>query len=278
MNKEKLETYYKSGINRLSIGMQSSSDKELKLIGRIHTYEKFLETYNLAVEAGFNNINVDIMIGLPEQTIEDVNDTLNKIIKLKPKHISVYSLILEEGTRLFDFVRAGDLTCPNDDIERQMYWLAKRKLEEAGYIHYEISNFAQKGYESKHNLDCWSQKEYIGFGLAAHSYLNNTRYSNTTYLDKYIVGVGAEGDPIRTVHEIQTKETKMKEYMLLGLRKIAGVRISEFKNKFVDNPVYLYRKELSKLVDEELIEVDEDTIKLTNRGIDLANIVWEEFV
>jgi len=264
--------YHKSGINRISIGMQSANNKELKLIGRIHTYEKFLETYNLTLGVGFNNVNIDVMIGLPKQAVSAVDDTIDKIIELAPKHVSVYSLILEENTKLYNSVGAHDCALPDDDDERKMYWSAKRKLEEAGYVHYEISNFAQKGYESKHNLDCWNQKEYIGFGLAAHSYINNTRYSNTVDLNKYI------NKNIHTIHEIQTKEDKMREYMLLGLRKIKGVKISEFKNKFIDNPVYLYRRELSKLSDEELIEIDIDNIKLTNKGIDLANQVWMEFV
>ena len=160
-----------------------------------------------------------------------------------------------------------------------MYWKVKRKLEKHGYIHYEISNFAKQGYESKHNMSCWNQEEYIGFGLAAHSYINNTRFSNTENLDNYIYSSGVLDDPhIRIVHEKQNKEDKMKEYMLLGLRKIEGVKISEFKNKFVDNPIYLYREILNKLACEELIEIDIDNIKLTNKGIDLANLVWEEFV
>ena len=160
-----------------------------------------------------------------------------------------------------------------------MYWKVKEELENGEYVHYEISNFAKKGYESKHNLSCWNQEEYIGFGLAAHSYIDNKRYSNTEKLEEYIVGVDAHIDPkITTIHEIQTKEDKMKEYMLLGLRKIEGVRISDFKNKFIDNPIYLYRESLNKLVIQELVDIDIDNIKLTNKGIDLANLVWEEFV
>lgn len=168
---------------------------------------------------------------------------------------------------------------PPEEIERKMYWTVKKELEKNGYIHYEVSNYAKQGYESKHNLSCWNQEEYIGFGLAAHSYINNTRYSNTKDLETYIVGVNVSSDPqIKTIHEVQSKEDKMKEYMLLGLRKIEGVKISEFKNKFVDNPIYLYREILNKLACEELIEIDIDNIKLTNKGIDLANLVWEEFV
>lgn len=166
---------------------------------------------------------------------------------------------------------------PPEEIERKMYWTVKKELEKEGYIHYEISNFAKQGYESKHNLSCWNQEEYIGFGLAVHSYINNTRFSNTENLEKYI-NLTSKDYQIRTIHERQDKEAKMKEYMLLGLRKIEGVKISEFKNKFVDNPIYLYKEILNKLTCEELIEIDIDNIKLTNKGIDLANLVWEEFV
>lgn len=159
-----------------------------------------------------------------------------------------------------------------------MYWTVKKELEKQGYIHYEISNFAEQGYESKHNLSCWNQEEYIGVGLAAHSYINNTRFSNTENLETYITEICAKGEPNKIVHEKQNKEDKMKEYMLLGLRKIEGIKISDFKNKFIDNPIYLYREILNKLVTEELVEIDIDNIKLTNKGIDLANLVWEEFV
>ena len=287
-DKEKLQTYFNLGINRLSIGLQSTNNTLLKQIGRIHNYEEFLKTYKLARKGGFKNINVDLMLGLPNQTINNLEDSLNKIISLKPEHISVYSLILEEGTKLEEKINNKELYLPNDELERKMYWYVKQILENNGYVHYEISNFAKRGFESKHNLDCWNQKEYIGFGLAAHSYFNNTRYSNTENLKQYIhyninnlnvVGVAPQGDPqIRIIHEIQNKESKMKEYCMLGLRKLEGVKISEFKNKFIDNPIYLYKNGLNKLLNEGLIEVEGDTIKLTNKGIDLANIVWEEFI
>ena len=228
----------------------------------------------MAREVGFKNINIDLMIGLPTQTIKDVEDTLEKIITLEPEHVSVYSLILEEGTKLENMINTGKLKLIPEDTERQMYWLVKEKLENVGYNHYEISNFSKMNFESKHNMDCWSQKEYIGFGLAAHSYLNGKRYSNTDNLKKYLEG--PEKD--RTVHEIQNTEMQRNEYMLLGLRKIKGVNIQAFKNKFVDNPIYLYREELNKLVKDKLIEIDENYIKLTEKGIDLANLVWEEFV
>ena len=275
---EKLEDYNKVGINRLSIGLQSTHEHLLKEIGRIHTYLDFLDTFRFTREAGFENINVDLMIGLPNQTLAEVQDSIEEIVSMEPEHISVYSLILEEGTPLFKKVEEG-LELPDEELERKMYWTVKRILEANGYNHYEISNFAKQGYESKHNLDCWNQKEYIGFGVAAHSYTNGIRYSNIENLEQYIKNY--EEDKIEenlVFHEKQDMEAMQKEYMLLGLRKIDGVSIQEFKIKFVANPVFLYHDKLEKLVNEELVEIDGDQIKLTNKGLDLANIVWEEFI
>ena len=274
VTEEKLNDYLKSGINRLSIGLQSTDNNILKEISRIHTYEDFLSTYNLARRVGFSNINIDLMIGLPNQTVSDVKKSLYEIIKLNPEHISVYSLILEEGTILDNKVKAGLLKLPEEKEERKMYWNVKQILEESGYIHYEISNFAKLGFESKHNSDCWNQKEYIGLGLAAHSYLNKKRYSNTSDLTEYLRDIKNN----RKIHENQNQEDMQKEFMLLGLRKIQGVNIQEFKNKFIQNPIYLYRVSLDKLVRNKLIEIDINYIRLTKKGIDLANLVWEEFV
>lgn len=275
---EKLEDYKRAGINRLSIGLQSTHEHLLKEIGRIHTYLDFLDTFRFAREAGFENINVDLMIGIPNQTLEEVKDSIEEIVSMEPEHISVYSLILEEGTPLFKKVEEG-LELPDEELERKMYWNVKRILEANGYNHYEISNFAKQGYESKHNLDCWNQKEYIGFGVAAHSYTNGIRYSNIENLEQYIKNYEEDKTEENLVfHEKQDMETMQKEYMLLGLRKIDGVSIQEFKIKFVANPVFLYHDKLEKLVNEELVEIDGDQIKLTNKGLDLANIVWEEFI
>lgn len=274
VEEQKLKAYYNAGINRISFGLQSTKSDLLKLVGRIHSYSSFLEGYNLARNIGFKNINVDLMIGLPIQDLEDVQKDLERIVSLKPEHISVYSLIVEEGSIIEQKIKNKELYLPSETLERKMYWTVKEELEKNGYIHYEISNFAKPGYKSKHNLACWNQEEYIGFGLAAHSYIDNKRYSNTIDFEEYFDWP----ENSKIIHERQSKEDKMKEYMLLALRKIDGVKISEFKNKFVDNPIYLYRESLSKLVTQELIEIEEDDIKLTNKGIDLANLVWEEFV
>lgn len=276
---EKLKKYRDIGINRLSIGLQTANDNILKLIGRVHNYEQFLTTVKLANLAGFYNMNVDTMIGLPNQTIYDVEDTLNKIIDLKVTHISVYSLIIEEGTKIEKLLEDRVITLPDEEIERYMYWFSKRKLEENRYIHYEISNFAKIPYRSKHNLDCWRQKEYLGFGVSASSYKNDIRYKNIDSIEKYIENIenGNEEKNI-IIEEKQDKKTKMNEYMILGLRKINGINIDEFRRKFEVSPLYIYNKELTNLVREGLINIDTNNIRLSKKGLDLANIVWEEFI
>lgn len=276
---KKLNDYKKLGINRLSIGLQSTKNDILKKIGRIHTYQEFLEIYKLARETGFKNINIDLMIGIPGQKIGDLKNTLQDIIKLEPEHISVYSLIIEENTPIEKMLKNGEIKLPDEDLERNMYWYVKNTLELNGYNHYEISNFAKLGKESRHNLNCWNQEEYIGFGVAAHSYLNGIRFSNTINVEEYIQHLekNRKEENIQ-IEESQSLEDKKNEFMMLGFRKIQGVDIARFKEKFIDNPIFLYREKLNKLVEEGLIEVDLNHIKLTNKGIDLANLVFEEFV
>ena len=279
VTKEKLEDYIKSGINRISIGLQTTNDELLKQIGRIHNFTQFLETYKLAKKVGFKNINVDLMLGLPNQRIKDLKESLEQIIKLKPKHISVYSLIVEDGTPIANKIEKGEMQLPDEELERNMYWFVKNTLELNGFIHYEISNFAKKGYEAKHNLNCWNQKEYIGIGASAHSYRDITRYSNTENIEEYIENVNnGNFNRNKIIHEVQKEDDAKKEFMLLGLRKIKGVDINQFKNKFGDNPIYLFRNELKKLTDERLLIIDNNNIRLTNKGLDLANLVWEEFI
>lgn len=288
--KNNLQMYKNCGINRLSIGLQSTDDDILKEIGRIHNYEQFLDTYKWAGEAGFENINVDLMLGLPGQDIEILKNSLENVVNLKPKpkHISVYSLIVEEETKIEQRIDSGELSLPDDEEERRQYHYMKNFLELNEYKHYEISNFAKPGFESKHNMNCWEQKQYVGFGIAAHSYVDGVRYSNTTDLKEYLnVNDNESGDnlkeegkfnTIKTIEETQNKLDMEKEFMMLGLRKLDGVSISKFEQKFGENPIYLFRNELQNLVEEDLLEVDLDDIKLTSKGLDLANLVWEEFV
>ena len=275
VDKEKLEVYKLSGVNRLSIGLQSTKDILLKEIGRIHTYKEFLQSYEHAKQVGFENINVDLMLGLPNQSIQDMKDSLKEVIKMEPNHISIYSLIVEEKTPIKKLIEEGELQLPEEIQERRMYWYVKSMLELSGYNHYEISNFAKEGRESKHNMNCWEQKEYIGLGVAAHSYINGIRYSNVTDLDCYIKNMmelknvkkqlQSKTNIIYNICEIQNLEDKQKEYMLLGLRKIQGVSITKFKEKYVENPIFLFRKQMEKLTKEDLLQIDGDYIRLTNK-------------
>lgn len=280
ITKEKLEAYKNMGINRLSIGLQSTNNYLLNKIGRIHSYEEFIENYILARKTGFENINIDLMLALPEQNMEDLMQSVKKVINLNPEHISIYSLILEENTELWKKVKNKEENLVEDDLEREMYWKSKKAFEAAGYIHYEISNYAKPGFESKHNKNCWSQKQYLGFGIAAHSYLNGKRFYNVEDLNKYITNIEKNEfkNNIIIEEENRTKEEIAKEYMMLGLRKIEGVSISEFQRKFELNPLFYFRFEISKLQEMDLIEVDLDNIRLTKKGLDLANIVFEEFI
>ena len=219
------------------------------------------------------------MLALPTQTLEELKDSVNEIIKINPKHISLYSLILEEGTELEKLVDDNKIELIDEKTEREMYWETKKILEKNGYNQYEISNFSKKGFESKHNMDCWNQEEYIGFGLAAHSYVENKRFSNTENFDEYIKNIeNNEYEKNIQLHETQDREAKAKEFMMIGLRKIEGISISEFERRFRINPLFYFRFEIEKLVNEDLIEVDLDNIKLASKGLDLANLVFEEFL
>ena len=272
VNEEKLKRYKEYGINRLSIGLQSANDKILKNIGRIHDYKQFEETFFYARKCGFKNINVDLMIGLPTQAIEDVKQTLEKIIQKNPEHISVYSLIIEEGTIIEKLINENKLQLPDEETERIMYWTVVNELKENGYNQYEISNFSKKTYESKHNTNCWKQKQYIGLGTSAHSYLNKKRYSNTNNIEEYIKNIQESNISKNiTIHEEQTEESTMNEYMLLGLRMIQGININEFKQKFKTDPTIKYKEILEKLQKENLIQEN----KNINKANKTRNRFWE---
>lgn len=276
ITKNKLLDYLEAGVNRLSVGLQSTNDMLLKSIGRIHTYKEFEDTFKLAREVGFKNINVDVMFGLPNQTLEDIKDTIEKVLKLNPEHISTYSLILEEGTKLYN--EQDNLKLPNEVEERRMYHYIIDTLKEEGYIQYEISNFAKKNYESKHNVSCWKQFQYKGFGLAAHSYIDNVRYSNICNINEYIKNIAnKEFEKNIIIHERQTLEDKLKEKIMLGLRMIEGISIEKINKEFDINILEKFKEELKYLKENGLIEINE-RIKLSDKGLDYANLVWEKFV
>ena len=194
-------------------------------------------------------------------------------------HISVYSLIVEPDTKLEKMVNNKEVDLPDEEMERYMYWYSKRKLEENGYIHYEISNFAKIDRRCKHNIDCWNQNEYLGFGVSGASYENKVRYVNTSSIEDYINNIkNKQNFKNVRIEEKQTKKMMMNEYMMLGLRKINGVNLKAFQIKFGENALEVFNKKITKLLEENLVQINSDNIRLTNKGLDLANIVWEEFV
>lgn len=272
VTEEKLIDYKNAGINRISMGLQTTNDSILKEIGRVHTFEEFQKAYELVKKVGFENVNVDLMFGLPNQTLEDAKESLRYLISINPTHISCYSLIVHEN--IFK-------NLPSDEVEREMYYLTKSMLKDAGYEQYEISNFSKNGYESKHNMAYWNQEEYIGLGAGASSYYKGERYTNEVNLDKYISKIN-NGEEIRNVEEVETKESKLKEYIILKLRLTEGLCFEEVNDKFGVNIKEVFAKEIDKLLKLNLIEFnkqnDKTYMKLTEKGMDLANIVWEEFI
>lgn len=282
VDKEKLSFYKKAGINRLSFGLQSADAEELKKLGRIHTWEKFLESFQLAREAGFSNINVDLMSALPGQTKESWEKTLRQVLALQPEHISAYSLIIEEGTPFYQLYEkdverrdAGEEPelIPSEEEERAMYEATGRILKEQGYLHYEISNYAKPGCECRHNLGYWQRRDYLGFGLGASTLLNPVRYKNTEDLEAYL-----GGDFSKKEFFVLTKDNQIEETMFLGLRVLEGVSKEHFREQFSCELRVVYRKEMEKLEQEGLLEEEGDFVRLTSRGIDLSNPVLAEFL
>ncbi len=282
LTKEKLKIYKEAGINRLSIGLQSTEEEQLKRLGRIHTYEKFLESYTLAREVGFENINVDLMSALPFQTKEEWEETLRKIVNLnpKPEHISAYSLIIEEGTKFFKIKE--QLSFPDEEEDRQMYWKTKEFLEREGYHRYEISNYALPEKESRHNQTYWTLGEYLGLGLGAASYWNGSRFKNTENLQEYFAFF--ENNMIKELSELQkevhilSKEEKMEEFMFLGLRRMKGISEKRFLNLFQKDIIEVYREKIEKGVQIGVLWRKDGRIGLTERGIDISNMVLTEFL
>ena len=335
---QKLKQFREAGINRISIGLQSANDKELKLLGRVHDLKQFYETYENAREAGFKNINIDLISAVPGQTPESYEDTLKKVLELKPEHISAYSLIVEPDTPYYEIysqddgsTNPGSTGCdceikppsgidawpplPDEDTEREMYYLTERVLDKAGYHRYEISNYSRPGYECRHNIAYWTGVDYIGLGVGAAGYINGVRYSNTsdiyTYmnacrqLDKipsevyYAEAEDDSDDPDEPVqseysrtesmdyltdekyHEaIQrlSANEKMEEYMFLGLRMMDGISCAEFEERFGISIGKVYDSQIEKLKNEGLLTVSGDNIRLTGKGIDVSNVVLANFL
>lgn len=272
---KKLAILKKTGFNRLSIGLQSVRDDELKVLGRIHVFKDFEECFGSAREAGFENINIDIMMGLPGQDFKSFSDTLDKVTGLGPEHISAYSLILEEGTPLKKNI-GKFAPLPDEDEEREMYRNTVRILEDRGFYRYEISNFAKKGHECRHNLKYWDLKDYQGFGIGAASFLGGKRFSNTKDIGKYI---SAE-DVKKLREDVHTPDMRelMGEFMFLGLRKTGGIKGSDFREMFRVDIEDVFGEVINKQIREKTLKKTTDGFSLTARGIDVSNFVLADYV
>lgn len=276
VTEEKLLAYKKVGINRLSIGLQSVHNDELKMLGRIHTYEEFLETYRLARRAGFKNINVDLISAIPGQTVESWEKTLKTILELEPEHISAYSLIVEEGTPFYEKYggdKAGESELPTEEEERHIYWRTKKLMEKAGYHRYEISNYAKEGYECRHNIGYWERTPYLGFGIGAASLFEEERFTNPEEIEKWKENFSEE-----ITSQMLSEEEKMEEFMFLGLRMMKGISKNKFAECFGSAIEEVYGKQIEKLRRMGLLEVQDDSVYLTEKGIDVSNTVFVEFL
>ncbi len=277
VTEEKLLTYKKFGVNRISFGLQSTNNEELRCLGRIHSYEDFLESYELARKCGFDNINIDLMSALPGQTIESYEETVCKVLALNPEHISAYSLIVEEGTALKRQLDRDGYDClPSEDDEREMYYRTEQLLKEAGYHRYEISNYAKKGLECRHNIGYWKRKEYMGFGLGAASLIGNCRYNNTSDFKAYVNAQDFKS--VRVNQEQLSLKDRMAEFMFLGLRMMEGISIEEFRTTFQTDLYAVYGDVMDKFIKQELLVDNKERIYLTPKGIDVSNYVMAEFL
>lgn len=288
------------GINRVSLGLQSAQNIELQALGRIHTFEDFLKSYDLLQKNGISNINIDLMADIPLQTLKSYKDTLNKVLQLQPQHISSYSLIIEEGTYFYHLQQNHALQIPDEETDRKMYELTKEILGKSGYNRYEISNYAKDGMECKHNITYWQLGEYLGLGLGASSYLKGYRFSNPQKMDEYynynmeknnvINHMKANSfdseniiakilQNIKDGHKL-TKKEKMEEFVFLGFRMMKGISISEYNKRFQDDFRNRYKNLLPLLFEQKLLAEDKnrDRIYLTNQGIDVSNAILAKFL
>ena len=268
---EKLSTYKSLGVNRISMGMQSIHENELKKLGRIHNYEDFLESFKLVKASGIDNVNVDVMYGIPEQTKESFADTLRTLLDLRPSHISVYGLILEEGTPFFD--NKDNLNLPSDDEECDMYYVASNLLKSQGYNHYEISNYALAGAECRHNMKYWRCDDYIGVGLSSYSLIEGRRFGNTDDYGKYV-----NRENVLQYDEMLDMSTKAYEYVMLHLRTADGFSLTEYKELFGMDFCAGREEILKKLISLKLLEQKGDVLSLSEKGFYVSNAILTELI
>ena len=283
LDEHKLECYRKAGINRISLGLQSSDDWELKILGRIHTYDDFLRSYEQVRMAGFSNVNVDLMSALPGQTLDSCEKTLKKVLMLRPEHISAYSLIIEEGTPFYEKYGRGEKAfppLPDEDTEREMYHVTRTMMEDHGYHRYEISNYCRSGFECRHNLGYWTGVEYLGLGLGASSCISGFRFKKEENLRTYMEQASAPDFPsclYREIHKLDVKD-RMEEFMFLGLRLTEGVSGAEFHKQFGQNMWNVYGPVIEEMEKNGLLASEPPRIFLTERGMDLSNYVMSHFL
>lgn len=274
LTEEKARIWHEAGVNRISFGLQSADDEELKRIGRIHTFAKFQESFRIAREAGFDNINVDLMSALPGQSMESYEETVRKVLEMKPEHISSYSLILEEGTYLYDHLKEFP-ELPDEDMERAMYHRTCEMLKQAGFIHYEISNFSLPGRECRHNQSYWDRTEYLGVGLGSATLIGNKRFTGISSLKEYLK---ADKDDFRECQETLDTKDEMSEYMFLGLRMMKGVSLRAFEDLFGMSVMEVFSESVDKHIKDGTLKLSEGSLSLTERGIDVANFVMSDFL
>ncbi|AQM60697.1 radical SAM family heme chaperone HemW [Clostridium baratii] len=277
LSDEKIKIIKENNINRISMGLQTTKNSLLKNIGRIHTIEEFKANYKRVRELGIENINIDIMFGLPNQSLEDYKETLEDIVKLNPEHISAYSLIIEEGTYFYKLYEENKLNVPNEDDERRMYEITKEILEDNNYKQYEISNYAKEGRECRHNKVYWELDEYIGVGVSASSFIDEKRIKNIDNIKEYIERINSNIDVSESIVANSLKED-MEEFMFLGLRMIEGVSIDKFKNKFSKDINDVYGEIINKNKKLDLLDEKNGRIYLTDKGIEVSNWVMSEFI
>lgn len=277
INREKLKAMKNLGINRLSIGLQAVQNYHLKSIGRIHTYEEFEKNYYDAIEIGFNNINIDLMYALPNQKTQEWKDTLNKIVKLNPSHISAYSLILEEGTKLYDMYENKEFKLLDEDTDINMYNYTIETLKKYGYNQYEISNYAKENMECKHNIIYWKCDHYLALGPGASGFIGDRRYSNIEDICEYNDCILQNIKPV-SEEILLTSNDKIEEFIFMGLRMNEGINLDIFKERFNRNFLDIYQEVINKLLKRDLIKLNGKNIYLTQKGREISNSVFIEFL
>jgi len=276
-NKEKLQEYKNAGINRLSVGLQTTNEKLLKLLNRPHNYKDFENVVLLAKEVGLNNISGDLIISLPTEKMSHLKTDIKRLKKLNLKHLSVYDLILEEDTPFYKKIQSGELKQVSEKLSLKMQDYVVKTLKKLGYSRYEVSAYCLKGYESKHNLKYWNLDDYLGLGIAAHSKIGDIRFANTSNLKNYIRNIDNNELNYENIVNL-TLEDKKEEFIMLSLRKSEGINLENYKNLFLDDLLIKKQEIITKLLNEKLIKVENNFLFLTNEGFNVLNLIIEKLV